>query len=371
MPETSPRSRVAVVGVGRMGRHHARTAAKLAHADLIAVVDGQSERAATVADEFACATFATVDKLLAAHGGALDAAIIAVPTEHHADAARPFLERGIACLIEKPLAATVADAKAIADLAEQHGAVLQVGHTERFNPAVRAVAEMGLTPRFMEVDRVSPMTFRSLDVGVVMDMMIHDLDLVLSFARSPIKTVDATGIAVLGEHEDIANARIVFESGCVANLTASRVALKTARTLRLFSESAYVSLNYANRSGIVVKRSDNLEALERVRKQIAEGADLSDTDYHELIQLDDLSMDLPDGQDDPLTAQLISFLDAARLGDAPKVTAKDGYEAIAAAERVIEKINAHQWQGLDDPLFAKRKQVQCYGKMGQRSETSE
>ncbi|NBC10872.1 MAG: Gfo/Idh/MocA family oxidoreductase [Planctomycetes bacterium] len=355
MPETSPRSRVAVVGVGRMGRHHARTAAKLAHADLLAVVDGQAERAATVADEYGCAAFATVDELLAAHGDSLHAAVIAVPTRFHADAARPFLERGIACLIEKPLAANVAEAKQIADLAEQHHAVLQVGHTERFNPAVRAVAELQLVPRFMEVDRVSPMTFRSLDVGVVMDMMIHDLDIVLSFARSPIKTVDATGIAVLGEHEDIANARIVFESGCVATLTASRVALKTARTLRFFSEKAYVSLNYANRSGVIVRRSDNIEALERVRQQIAEGKDLTDTDYHELIHLDDLSMDLPDGQDDPLTAQLINFLDAARLGDAPTVTAKDGYEAIAAAERVIEKINAHQWEGLEDPLFAKRK----------------
>jgi len=344
---------VAVIGVGRMGRHHARTYKNLALTRLDAVVDFDAERAETIADEYGCKAFRSVEEMIEACPD-IRAATVAVPTKYHAASAYPLLDKGIACLIEKPIAGSVQQAKEIADYAQHHGCVLQVGHTERFNPAVRAVSAMDITPRFIEVTRVSPMTFRSLDVGVVMDMMIHDLDIVLSFARSPIKTVDATGIAVLGEHEDIANARIVFESGCVANLTASRVALKTARTLRLFSESAYVSLNYANRSGIVVKRSDNLEALERVRKQIAKGADLSDTDYHELIQLDDLSMDLPDGQDDPLTAQLISFLDAARLGDAPKVTAKDGYEAIAAAERVIEKINAHQWQGLDDPLFVKR-----------------
>lgn len=353
MPDESNRSRVAVVGVGRMGRHHARTAAKLAHAELVAVVDGQEQRAATVADAYGCAPFDAVDKLLEAHGDTLDAAVIAVPTRHHAAAATPFIERGIACLIEKPLAGGVAEARAIAELADKHHAVLQVGHTERFNPAVRAVAELGLTPRFMEVDRVSPMTFRSLDVGVVMDMMIHDLDIVLSFARSPIRSVEATGIAIIGEHEDIANARIVFASGCVANLTASRVALKTARTMRLFSESAYVSLNYANRSGIVVHRSDNAAALDRVRGQIAEGVDLSDTDYAQLLSVKELSMDLPEGQDDPLTAQLTSFLDAARTGESPKVTAKDGYEAIAAAEQVIEAINAHRWDGLSDPLFRK------------------
>ncbi len=343
--------RVAVVGVGRMGRHHARTAAAMPSVTLVGVVDGDAERAATVADEYATAAFSTPDELLAAHGDNLDAVVIAVPTKYHAAAATPFLERGLACLIEKPLAPSVAEAKALSALARKNGATLQVGHTERFNPAVRAVAELGLIARFMEVDRVSPMTFRSLDIGVVMDMMIHDLDIVLSFARSPIKSVEATGIAVLSKHEDIANARIVFESGCVANITASRVALKTARVMRMFSESAYVSLNYADRSGVIVSRSDNAQAVQRIRAQIEAGADLSDTNYHDVIQVRELSMDLPDGQSDPLTAQLSSFLKAAASGQQPQVSAEDGVQAIAAAEQIVAAINAHQWVGLSDPLF--------------------
>jgi len=344
-------SRVAVVGVGRMGRHHARTAAALPGANLIGVVDGDEDRAHTVADEYATRAFTSPRALLDAHGDTLDAVVIAVPTKWHAEAAEPFLSRGIGCLIEKPLATSTGEAKALAELAEKHRAVLQVGHTERFNPAVRAVAEMNLTARFMEVDRVSPMTFRSMDVGVVMDVMIHDLDIVLSLARSPIAKIEATGIGIFTENEDIANARIVFESGCVATITASRVALKTARTMRLFSESAYVSLNYANRSGVVVSRSANEKALIELRDQLAAGRDLSDTDYSKLIDVRELSMDQLEGSADPLTAQLASFLDAVRTGSSPAVTARDGYEAIAAAEQIIAAIKAHRWKDLNDPLF--------------------
>ena len=215
--------KVAVVGVGRMGRHHVQTYQRMASAQLVALVDTDPNRAETVADECGCAAYPSVAALIDHHPD-LDAVSVVVPTQLHAKAARPLVERGIACLIEKPLAPTVAEARQLADFAAAHGAVLQVGHTERFNPAIRAVTAMDITARFVEVDRVSPMTFRSLDVGVVMDMMIHDLDIVLMLARSPIKTVAAAGLAVFGEQEDVANARILFESGCVANLTASRLA---------------------------------------------------------------------------------------------------------------------------------------------------
>ena len=256
---------VAVVGVGRMGRHHARTYKQMAGVDLRAVVDFDEDRAHTVADEYGCKAYTRVEAMLDAHPE-IKAVTIAVPTVHHRSTSEPLLRRKIACLVEKPLAPTVADAKALVDCANQHDAVLQVGHTERFNPAVRAAEALHFKARFMEVDRVSPMTFRSLDVGVVMDMMIHDLDIVLMLAKSPIKSVDAAGVAVLGKHEDVATARIVFENGCVANITASRLALKTERKLRVFSENGYISLNYQSREGIVIHTTgDNSEALAKIR----------------------------------------------------------------------------------------------------------
>ncbi len=330
-----------------MGRHHARTYAAMEQANLVGVVDADSERAATVADEYGCRAFASTEDLLREYPH-LPGVTVAVPTQYHESAAEPLLKRGIACLIEKPLAPTMQQAKRLAELAASCGVVLQVGHTERFNPAVRAVAAMDLTARYIEVDRVSPMTFRSLDVGVVMDMMIHDLDIVLMLARSPIKKVDATGVAVLGEHEDVASARIVFESGCVASITASRLAFKTQRKLRLFSEDAYVSLDYQARSGTAIRRTPgNVDALNNMRSELAAGRDLTDLDWSQVVSIENLTMDLPPGEQDPLTAELRSFLDAVRTGTSPKVDAEAGYFAVAAAEQVVAAIQAHVWKGLE------------------------
>lgn len=338
---------VAVIGVGRMGRHHARTYKQMPGVDLKAVVDHDEDRAQTVADEYGCAAFTSVDAMLAAHPEIV-AVTVAVPTQHHRAATEPLLERKIACLVEKPLAPSVADAQALVDCAKLHGAVLQVGHTERFNPAVRAAEALNFNARFMEVDRVSPMTFRSLDVGVVMDMMIHDLDIVLMLARSPIKTVDAAGVAVLGKHEDVAGARIVFENGCVANITASRLALKTERKLRVFSESGYISLNYQSREGIVIHTTgDNREALAKIREQVAEGRDLSDLDYQDIVQVEELTFDLPPGEEDQLTAEQTNFLNAAQHGSRPAVDGPAGYAAVDAAERVVRAIKGHKWEGME------------------------
>jgi len=342
-----PEIHVAVVGVGRMGRHHVRTYRRLPDVRLVAVVDRDRERAEEVADEYGCHAYTDIDQLLTSHPQ-LGAVTVAVPTVMHAAVAEPLLQRRIACLVEKPLAGTQKQAKALAKKAARAGAMLQVGHTERFNPAVQAVAAMGLTPRFIEVHRVSPMTFRSLDVGVVMDMMIHDLDIVLMLAKSRLKRVDATGVAVLGEHEDIANARLVFASGCVATITASRLAFKTERRMRLFNEDAYVNLDYQRRTGLVVRKSDNAEALDEVRHQIAEGADLSDLDYSQLVNVEELDMNHRhgDASDDPLTAELTSFLAAVRNEQPPEVDGQAGYAAVQAAERVIDAIQGHRWEGL-------------------------
>lgn len=338
---------VAVIGVGRMGRHHARTYAQMDEAKLVAVVDADEERAETIADEYGCRAFTSSQAMLNALPN-VAAVTVAVPTQFHEREATPLLRKKIACLVEKPLAPTVEQAKRLADLAAECGALLQVGHTERFNPAVRAVAAMNLPARYIEVDRVSPMTFRSLDVGVVMDMMIHDLDIVLMLADAPIRKVDATGMAMLGEHEDVASARIVFENGCVASITASRLALKTHRKLRLFSESAYVSLDYQARSGAVIRRTaSNIDVLSQLREGLATGKDLTDLDWSKLVAVEELAMDLPAGEQDPLTAELRSFLTAARTGDAPVVDAEAGYFAVAAAEMVVEAIRAHEWVGLE------------------------
>ena len=333
---------VAVVGVGRMGRHHARLYHDLPGARLVAVVDADTERAETVAEDYGCAAVSNVEALVQEHPQ-VRAVSIAVPTVDHEPVARALLGRGIACLIEKPLAGSSDAARRIVDAAAEHNVLLQIGHTERFNPAVRAVADMDITPRFIEIDRVSPMTFRSIDVGVVFDIMIHDLDIVLMMARSPLKEIRAAGVAVLGEHEDVANARLEFADGCVANLTASRLALKTERKLRVFSETAYVSLDFARKTGVVISRTANTEQLERVRARIADGADLADVDYMDLVNVQDLSI----SDEEPLRAELTNFLDAVAGRAAPAVDAQAGLAAVRAAEQVTTAIAHHTWQGVD------------------------
>ena len=233
---------VAVVGCGRMGRLHARVYSEMPQVKLVGVCDTNADVAATVADEFGCRSFARPEELL----DALDvgAATIAVPTVYHGDAAELLLSRGVPCLVEKPLARDVTEARRIVEAARKYKLPVQVGHIERFNPAIRAMDRLGIRPGFIEVTRISPMTFRSMDVGVVLDVMIHDIDIVLRLAGSPVKTVDAVGVSVIGPHEDICNARVTFANGCVANLTASRLAMRTERKLRAFSPDAYVSLDY-------------------------------------------------------------------------------------------------------------------------------
>lgn len=353
MQETELPLPVAVIGVGRMGKHHARTFNKLDLSRLVAVVDDDEERAETVADEYGCRAFTSVQALLDACPE-VRAATVAVPTKFHADSAYPLLEKGVACLIEKPIAGSVDEARKMAEFASSHQAVLQVGHTERFNPAVRAVSAMGITPRFIEVTRVSPMTFRSLDVGVVMDMMIHDLDVVLSLVGRPIVKAEAVGISVLSENEDICDARLTFEGGCVATLKGSRVALKTDRRLRLFSEDAYVSLDYGSREGIVVRKTANAEALDEVRHKLRDGADLSDLNYMDLVNVEQLTMDLPADEADQLTAQAKAFINAICSGSVPVVTAEQGYAAVDAAEKIVASIKGHAWEGLEKSTFEGR-----------------
>jgi len=341
MPSTQPLN-VAVVGVGRMGRHHARVYHELPGAKLLAVVDADEDRGAALADKFGCDCLPDVHALLDQYPQT-QAASVAVPTIGHKDVARPLIEHGIACLVEKPLAKDAATAHEMVELSRQHQILLQVGHTERFNPAVRAIKDWDILPRFIECDRVSPMTFRSVDVGVVFDMMIHDLDIVLNLAGRPVTNVHACGVSLLSEHEDVADARIEFEGGCVAKMTASRLAMKTERKLRVFSEAGYITLDYATKSGRAIRRTGNIEQLLEIREQIAAGADLSELNYAEVVAMEELVVD----DEEPLRAELSNFIEAVRGEQLPEVDAEAGLAAVHLAEQVVAKIKAHEWAGLD------------------------
>ena len=326
--------RCGVVGVGRMGRHHARLYTQIEGADLVGVVDRDPERRKGIVEQYGGRGFDTVEELIAA---GVDAVTIATPTIHHRAAAERLLDAGVACLIEKPLAPDVREAEAIRAAAARSGAVLQVGHVVRYDPVMVAIRAIeGLRPLFIEVDRVSPMTFRSVDVGVVLDMMIHDLDLLLMLVGSEPEEIHANAVSVLGEAEDVCNARLVFPPNaagvrCVANVTTSRLALKTERKIRIISESCYVSADFVERKGTVVRKTANDEKIREVRELLKRGEDLSGMNYLELVQMDPLAV----GQGEPLRLQAEDFLDAVRTGRRPFVDVEAGFAAVRTAERIV------------------------------------
>jgi predicted dehydrogenase len=327
--------RCGVIGVGRMGRHHARVYAQLSDADLVGVVDTNPDARKEIVEEWGGRAFESVDDLIAA---GIDAATIATPTIHHRAVAEKLLDVGISCLIEKPLAPNVDEGLALVEAARRSGTVLQVGHIVRYDPVMQAIKRAGsLTPRFIEMDRVSPMTFRSVDVGVVLDMMIHDLDLLLMLVGEEPEEVHANAVSVLGQHEDVCNVRLVFPPGddgyrCVANVTASRLALKTERKIRIISEDAYISADFVARKGTVVRKTANQEQLDDLRAQLRAGKDLSDLNYLELVQVDELVI----GSDEPLKLQAMDFLSSVRSGRRPEVDAEAGFAAVRTAERIVE-----------------------------------
>lgn len=321
---------VAVIGCGRMGQLHARVYSQMPQVQLAGVYDADPDVAAAAAEKYGTRPFADLAELAAS---GVQAVTIATPTSTHADVSLPLLERGIHCLIEKPLAPDSSTARKIVDAARAAGCVLQVGHIERFNPAIRSMSRLGIDPRFIEVIRISPLTFRSIDVGVVLDVMIHDIDIVLRLARSPVKSIEAIGVGVIGSAEDVCNARITFESGCVANLTASRLALKVERKLRVFSPQAYISLDYQKKYGIVARKTENLSAIRDTVARIRSGeiTDLSQLDFKELVNVEELAID----DTEPLRAELDSFIDAAQGKCPPEVPGEDGLAAVEVAEGIV------------------------------------
>ena len=303
--------RAGVIGVGHLGQHHARLYASLPGSQLIGVVDQSVERAQMVADRHGVRVFRTVDELLSQ----VDAVSVAVPTSGHYAAAQACLNAGKHVLVEKPIAITLGEAQELVQLAKQRGCCLQVGHSERFNPIMALMRPFIGQPVFIECHRLSSFSERGTDVDVVLDLMIHDLDLVLSLNPGPVEEVRAAGVAVLSSSIDIANARIQFQSGCVANLTSSRVSTNKMRRLRLFQRDNYLSIDFQTRQGMICRR--NVRAGERPTVEVEQ---------------------LQGGDEEPLKLQLESFLHAAGTGARPVVSGEDGAAAVGLAHQVLQAI---------------------------------
>ncbi len=311
--------RVAVVGVGHLGKHHARILSSLAGVELVALVDTNQARAVEVAA--ANGTRAVFDhrELL----GHVDAVTIAVPTELHRDIALPFLEAGVPVLVEKPMARTLEEADQLIEAAADAGVVLAVGHTERFNPALAAARELITDPRFIEVHRLGAFPERSLDIDVVFDLMIHDLDVVLSLVDSDVESLEAVGVPVITNRVDIANARLRFANGCIVNLTASRISRDRVRKIRFFQPSAYVSIDYA---------TQKVEVYRLVKGRGP--APFDGTQGKPAIEGGEI--DVP--HEEPLTRELADFVDAIVSRRPPRVTGEAGRRALALAQAITDKM---------------------------------
>jgi predicted dehydrogenase len=337
------RLRIGVVGVGHLGRHHARILAGLEGARLVGVADCRIEQARAVAGPLGVRAFRDHRDLL----DEVDAVSIAVPTTLHRAIAGDFLERGIPTLVEKPLAASLKEAEELVSLAKAGQAPLQVGHIERFNPALRALEGMALRPKYVSADRMGTYTFRSTDIGVVLDLMIHDIDVLLSLVRTPVRCVSAVGVSLFGGHEDVANARIEFEDGCVANLTASRASYQAQRRMRIWSAEAYATLDFATRQTTIIRPSERLRHgdLELDSLDISQPAAVREHLFGKVLRVDHVA---PEESRDALTLELEEFLRVARRECQPRVPGADALRALRVADQVLLSLSLHQWEGRPD-----------------------
>ena len=305
--------RIAVIGVGHLGKHHARLLAGIDGAELAAIVDTRPERAAAAAEATGARALTDYRELF----GQVDAVTVAVPTDLHHEITRPFLERGISVLVEKPITRTVQEADALVAAAAASGATLAVGHTERHNPAVATVLPLVSTPRFIEVHRLGVFPERSLDIDVVFDLMIHDLDIILAMVKAEVTSIEAVGVPVLTDKFDIANARLRFSTGCIANVTASRISKERVRKIRFFQPDAYISIDYAEQE----VEGYRLLRREGQRPEIQGGK-------------------LPVTREEPLKRELADFVAAVRDKRRPLVTGEDGRRALALAQAIADKMES-------------------------------
>lgn len=344
--------RVGVIGVGHLGQHHARILSTMPDVRLAGVADASADRAAAVAERCHTSAFADYRRLL----DAVDAAVVAVPTVLHREVAGAFLSRGIATLVEKPMAGTLADAEQLAAIARATGTVLQVGHIERFNPALRALESLPVRPKYINAERLSIFTFRSTDIGVVLDLMIHDIDLLLSLISAPVRSVAAVGVSLFGEHEDVANARIEFEDGGVANVTASRASFQAVRKMRIWGAEGYASLDFHTRQGTLIRPSDQLRRgrLEIDGLDLTQPAAIKEHVFGKMLRVDRVSCE---GRE-PLALELEDFVAAARGQSRPRVSGEDGLRAMRLADQILRSLETHRWDntavtaGVPAPLLA-------------------
>jgi predicted dehydrogenase len=338
------RLKVAVVGVGALGRHHARILSELDSVDLVAVADTHQERGTAVAEQHQTQWVPDYRLLF----DQVDAVSIAVPTTAHLQVARPFLKRRIPVLVEKPLASDLAEAETLVALADEHDTILQVGHVERFNPATQAAWELCGPPKYIRAERLSPFSFRSTDIGVVLDLMIHDIDLVLDLVDAPIRGIEAFGIGVVGDHEDCVQARITFENGCIADLTASRINPAASRAMQIWSHTGCVNVDFAARQVVRYSPSETLlygtSPVERANLPGADIEQLKQEMFGTFLRVHQALVPATDA----LTAELGSFVECVQTQTQPLVDGRQALRAMSVAHQVLESVAAHQWDGHAD-----------------------
>lgn len=323
-----PKIKCGVAGVGSLGQHHARIYASLPGAELVGIFETSDARAAEICAKHGCRRFATLAEL----GRACEAVSVVVPTDRHAEVALPLLAAGCHLLIEKPLCASLEEAEQVLAAAQKAGRIVQVGHIEHFNPVMSYLEKHAGHPQYITTERLAPYQTRGTEVGVVLDLMIHDIGIVLALVKSPIRKIDSVGINVLSKTEDIANARIEFENGCVANLSASRMALKKNREIRVFQDNAYLSLDFMNQKGHLVKKSDIIAYGLKLKVGLAKAGDASSIPVH----------DIPIEKGEPLAIELAHFLESVAEAKQPKVGAALGKSALEVAITITEQIRQKQ-----------------------------
>jgi predicted dehydrogenase len=333
------RLRMAVVGVGHLGKEHARILAGLEDVELLGVVDVNAEQARTIGARLGVASYTDYRPLL----DRVDAVSVVVPTSQHHAVAADFLRRGLPVLVEKPLAPTVEEAEALVELAERAGAVLQVGHSERFNPAFEELLAHPLQPKFVTCERLGPFTGRSTVIGVVLDLMIHDLDLLLALVRGPVRRVEALGVSLCGSHEDVANARLHFVNGCVADVTASRASMTPRRHMHVWAPEGFARVDLGKRQLTFVQPSARLrrDGLDPQRLEAGERARLKEDFFGGHLEV----LELDRNHGDQLTRELQEFVRCVRTGQTPRAGGPAGLNAVALAARVLDSLRAHAWEG--------------------------
>jgi predicted dehydrogenase len=331
------RIKAGVIGVGHLGKHHARVYSQIPEAELIGVHDTNSEKGKKVAKEFDTRHFENLGDLLEG----IDAVSLVVPTTFHYSLACDVLDRGVDLLIEKPITETVNQAEELVSLAKSKNLVLQVGHIERFNPAFKSIENLELAPRFIESHRLAQFDPRGTDVAVILDLMIHDLDLILALVKSKVKKIEAVGVSVISESEDIANSRLTFENGCVANITSSRISARPLRKIRLFQKNSYISLDLLQRSVEIYKLVDvdSLPKEEKDKRTVVGNIPTGQVGKTIIYENPEIK------SEDMLTSEIKSFLDAVKNRTHPKVSGEDGKRALELALEIVNKAKEHrEWR---------------------------